>query len=253
MAPQVVGVPSLRKTHALSCRTTTRTAGFSTAVGETHADNASEHAKNKVNPQEFRIIFISDNFIFIDRTITNHAQEIQSSLYSIHTGDHVYGKQTECAIGCASRLAEVFDGGKTRLNAAEIAEARGLQAPSVAKILSVLSKAGIVDGSRGPGGGYALSRPPKQIVLRDIFELFERSDPSNNCPFGGGVCGAGAPCAMHQELVDVQKHLDNFLDKTTLEPFRVAYQELGHRPVPSGTRPIVSKRESFRARKRARS
>ena len=103
----------------------------------------------------------------------------------------MYGKQTECAIGCASRLAEVFDGGKTRLNAAELAEARGLQAPSVAKILSVLSKAGIVDGSRGPGGGYALSRPPKQIVLRDIFELFERSDPSNNCPFGGGVCGAG--------------------------------------------------------------
>jgi hypothetical protein len=56
---------------------------------------------------------------------------------------------------------------------------------------------------------------------------------------------------MHQELVDVQKHLDDFLDKTTLEPFRVAYQELGHRPVPSGTRPNVSKRESFRARKRS--
>ena len=45
----------------------------------------------------------------------------------------MYGKQTECAIGCASRLAEVFDGGKTRLNAAEIAAARGLQPPSVAK------------------------------------------------------------------------------------------------------------------------
>jgi len=51
----------------------------------------------------------------------------------------------------------------------------------------------------------------------------------------------------------VQKHLDVFLDKTTLEPFRVAYQELGHRPVPSGTRPTVSKRESFRAAKRSRS
>ena len=176
-----------------------------------------------------------------------------NGLYNIHTGDYVYGKQTECAIGCASRLAEVFDGGKTRLNAAEIAEARGLQPPSVAKILSVLSKAGIVDGSRGPGGGYALARPPKQIALRDIFELFERNDSSTNCPFGGGICGAGAPCAMHQELVDVQKHLDVFLDKTTLEPFRVAYQELGHRPVPSGTHPTVSKRESFRARKRSHS
>ncbi len=165
----------------------------------------------------------------------------------------MYGKQTECAIGCVSRLAEVFDGGKTRLNAAEIAASRDLQPPSVAKILSILSNAGIVDGSRGPGGGYALSRPPKQIALRDIFELFERNDQSNNCPFGGGICGAGAPCAMHQELVNVQRHLDLFLDETTLEPFRVAYQELGHRPVPSGTQPTVSKRESFRARKRSHS
>ena len=75
-----------------------------------------------------------------------YTHEIKIMIYSIESGDIMYGKQTECAIGCASRLAEVFDGGKTRLNAAEIAKARGLQAPSVAKILSILSNAGIVDG-----------------------------------------------------------------------------------------------------------
>ena len=79
-----------------------------------------------------------------------YTHEIQSMIYSIGSGDIMYGKQTECAIGCVSRLAEIFDGGKTRLNAAEIAEARGLQPPSVAKILSILSNAGIVDGCASP-------------------------------------------------------------------------------------------------------
>lgn len=165
----------------------------------------------------------------------------------------MYGKQTECAIASASRLAEVYDGGKTRLNAVELAEARGLQAPFVAKILSSLSRAGIVNGSRGPGGGYTLARAPKAITLREIFDLFERPDTGTNCPFGGGICGAGSPCALHDSLVGIQANMDAFLDSTTLERFRVAYQELGHRPVPAGTRPKgAAKRESYRAPKKGK-
>ena len=161
----------------------------------------------------------------------------------------MYGKQTECAIAATSRLAEVFDGGVTRLSAEEIATARGLQAPFVAKILTSLSMAGIVKGSRGPGGGYTLSKHPKLIKLRDVFDLFERPDSSPNCPFGGGVCGAGSPCALHDSLVELQCDVDRFLDSTSFEAFRVAFQEKGHRPVPSGTKPKGSKRESYRARK----
>ena len=69
----------------------------------------------------------------------------------------MYGKQTERAIGAMSRLAEVWDGGKTRLSAFEIADQRGLPRPMVAKILTTLSQANLVTGSPGPGGGYCLS------------------------------------------------------------------------------------------------
>ena len=41
----------------------------------------------------------------------------------------MYGKQTETAIASVSRLAEVYDGGKTRLSSADIARDRGLQPP----------------------------------------------------------------------------------------------------------------------------
>ena len=51
----------------------------------------------------------------------------------------MYGKQTETAIAALSRLAEVYDEGRTRLSAAEIASARQLQGPTVAKIMTVLA------------------------------------------------------------------------------------------------------------------
>ncbi len=163
----------------------------------------------------------------------------------------MYSKQTETAIAAASRLAEVYDGGTTRLSATQIADSRGLQRPFVAKILTSLSQAGLVSGAPGPGGGYALARPPKKIRLFDIYRLFEREDTSDACPFGGGVCGVGEPCPLHGKLVDVQDAVDRLLHETTLESFREAYQEEGIRPVPMGELP-PGHRRSFRATNRPR-
>ena len=70
----------------------------------------------------------------------------------------MYGKQTETAIAAMSRLAEVWDGGKTRLSAVEVADARGLPRAMVGKLLATLSQARLVIGAPGPGGGYALRR-----------------------------------------------------------------------------------------------
>ena len=92
----------------------------------------------------------------------------------------MYGKQTETAIAALSRLAEVWDEGRTRLSAAEIADPRGLPRAMVAKILSALSQANLVNGSPGPGGGYALARAPHFMRLREPYDLFEREDTSNS-------------------------------------------------------------------------
>ena len=145
-----------------------------------------------------------------------------------------------------SRLAEVWDEGKTRLSANDIADSRGLPRPFVAKILGTLTQAGLVTAYRGPGGGCALASAPQEIALYDVFKLFEREDESDNCPFGGGICGVGDPCPLHDKLVDVQKSMSRLLHETTFEEFRVAYQEQGLRPA---RRPEESgeKRPSYRA------
>ena len=159
----------------------------------------------------------------------------------------MYGKKTERAIGAMSRLAEVWDGGKTRLSSIDIADNRALPRPMVAKLLTTLSQGGLVNGSPGPGGGYALARAPAEITFRQVYELFEREDGSHLCPFGGGVCGGGDPCAMHDRLLEIQGNVNRYLNETSFECFRVYAQEKGLKPTandPAPDRP----RETWRAR-----
>lgn len=163
----------------------------------------------------------------------------------------MYGKQTETAIAAMSRLAEVWDGGETRMSASEIANDRGLQRPFVGKILSALSQAGLVDGSPGPGGGYTLARSPQEITVHQVYRLFEREDENVECPFGGGICGVGEPCALHDKLVHLKSTLDELLHGTTFEEFRRRYQDEGLRPATINGE-AIEVRETYRASRQAR-
>jgi len=135
----------------------------------------------------------------------------------------VYGKSTESAIAALSRLAEVYDGGRTRLSVDEIADSRGLQRPFIAKLLSGLAQAGLVHGARGPGGGFTLARDPGEITLFDVYRLFERVEDEDSCAFGGD-CLAGDPCALHDRLTEIANLKSRFLRETSFEEFRLAFQ-----------------------------
>lgn len=130
-----------------------------------------------------------------------------------------YGKTAQNAISAMSCLAEVYDGGSTKLSSGDIAERRQLPQTFVAKILVELSQVGLVDGSRGPGGGYWLARRPSEISLNDIVMQFEKPGERLQCPFGPGWCGNGDPCPLHDKLAELDTQMGDFLEKTTLDVF----------------------------------
>ncbi len=63
--------------------------------------------------------------------------------------------------------------GFSRVSAAELAQETGLPLPTVQKIATMLSKAGLIRGLRGAGGGIQLARPAAAITLADIVEAVE--------------------------------------------------------------------------------
>ncbi len=60
-----------------------------------------------------------------------------------------------------------------RLNATVLAEETGVPLPTAQKLVSRLSAAGLIESTRGTGGGFRLSRPPSAISLADIVEAVE--------------------------------------------------------------------------------
>ncbi len=132
----------------------------------------------------------------------------------------MYGKQTETAIAAVSYLAALWDGPSTRrVSAADIADGRGLQRPFVAKLLSTLSQAGVVSGSPGPGGGYALAKGPEEITLRDVWSLFERPESSRVAFVGSEICGISAPGDLSNRIDRVEQAMNSLLDETTFDVF----------------------------------
>ena len=52
-----------------------------------------------------------------------------------------------------------------------IAAEAGIPAPYLSRIMGDLVRAGVLDSSRGAGGGFRLSRPPTKILLFEAVTL----------------------------------------------------------------------------------
>jgi FeS assembly SUF system regulator len=64
-------------------------------------------------------------------------------------------------------------GGLARVNATGLAQETGVPLPTAQKLVSRLSSAGLIESTRGTGGGFRLARPPATITLADIIEAVE--------------------------------------------------------------------------------
>ena len=63
--------------------------------------------------------------------------------------------------------------GNARVSAAELASETGLPVPTVQKLVSKLTAAGLLRSARGAHGGLQLGRPAAAITVADIVEAIE--------------------------------------------------------------------------------
>ena len=71
--------------------------------------------------------------------------------------------------------------GSARVSATELAAETGIALPTTQKLVSILSKAGLLRSSRGTGGGIKLARPAAAITLADIVEAVEGPIALTSC------------------------------------------------------------------------
>lgn len=74
----------------------------------------------------------------------------------------------------------------------EIADREEISRKYLENIMTVLSKAGLVDAIHGKGGGYRLNRRPEEYTLAEILNLTEGTLAPVSCMENGQCCPATA-------------------------------------------------------------
>ncbi|HZZ82162.1 MAG TPA: Rrf2 family transcriptional regulator [Gemmataceae bacterium] len=80
----------------------------------------------------------------------------------------------------------------------QIAEATRVPRRYAHKVLQALVRAELVRSQSGPGGGYALVRPPEELSILDVVSAVEPIPRIRHCPLG--LKSHTSLCPLHHEL-----------------------------------------------------
>ena len=113
-------------------------------------------------------------------------------------------------LGCAQESTPVL--------AREIAAAQDIPGPFLSKILQTLAQHGLVRSQKGPGGGFALGRPPGEILVSEIIVAIDgKENLEKRCLFGRPECNNQVACPLHACWTEIRKRFDETVGALTLQ------------------------------------
>lgn len=121
-------------------------------------------------------------------------------------------RQADYAVRAVLYLAGLNNG--RRAPTSEIAREQKIPPSFLAKIVSQLSVAGVVQTSRGARGGVSLARPSEEISLLEVIEAIDGPIMLNECVHDPKVCVFGENCPVQSIWRDAQAQLVRRLEDT---------------------------------------
>ena len=115
--------------------------------------------------------------------------------------------------------------GEERCLVRDIAEATELPQHFLGKVLQDLARAGVLKSWKGPGGGFSLARPPEQITLFQIVEVFGEGAEFDRCAVGFAQCSDERPCTLHDAWKATRATVRQYLERTTLAQMAQAVEK----------------------------
>jgi Rrf2 family iron-sulfur cluster assembly transcriptional regulator len=106
-----------------------------------------------------------------------------------------------------------FDMGAITL--ADISERQGISLSYLEQLFARLRKQGLVSSSRGPGGGYRLSREADKITVMDVITAVDEKVDSTKCE-GKANCHGGEACLSHELWQSLSDQIRHYLASITL-------------------------------------
>lgn len=100
----------------------------------------------------------------------------------------------------------------------EIAERQHISKKYMEGILKILVEHDLLEGVKGKGGGYRLTKPAADYTLGEILRLTEGDLASVSCTsLSTGPCENIATCPTHPVWQKLDTIINDYLDSVTLE------------------------------------
>ena len=109
-------------------------------------------------------------------------------------------------------------GGQQPVALADIARRQDISLSYLEQLFAKLRRADLVEGVRGPGGGYRLARPSQQITVAQIIRAVDEKVDVTRCR-GMENCQDGERCLTHELWEQLSSELFEYLDSITLHEF----------------------------------
>ena len=85
------------------------------------------------------------------------------------------------------------------------------------KIARSLREAGIITSTQGPRGGYALTRPPNEINLKEVIEAIEGSCGAVKCARAANACDIEESCTIKSGIMRINEKMVGFLEQVKVD------------------------------------
>jgi Rrf2 family iron-sulfur cluster assembly transcriptional regulator len=97
-----------------------------------------------------------------------------------------------------------------------IARRQDISLSYLEQLFTRLRKTGLVNSTRGPGGGYTLGKPANAITVAEIIAAVDERVDNTQCS-GAGDCQDGEQCLTHDLWEDLGDRIFGFLGGITLQ------------------------------------
>lgn len=132
-------------------------------------------------------------------------------------------RQADYAVRAMVYLAQLESQATTdtekRAATGKIALEKGIPPSFLAKIVSQLNVAGLLQTSRGAHGGVSLAKPAESISLLDVVEAIDGPILLNDCVGEMSTCAQDEDCPLKPVWCDAQKMLVEHLSKANFAQF----------------------------------
>ena len=113
-------------------------------------------------------------------------------------------------------LCFIAKNSRRKISVSELVKTINTPLPFLRKNLQILNKKGILQSSKGAGGGFELAISPQKIFIMDLMNIFKGPFKLNECILKKKTCPNIRICALKKKIDRIEKRIVSELKSVTI-------------------------------------